>query len=96
MKVKDRIKALDSAYMQLMNALEAEVDQDEVEPEKRKIAMSMYRLAQEDSRKIFDELVELKGLRLVSAEEADAIEINRVAKKTGGGGLSPEDRIKKR
>ena len=89
MKVKDRVKALKQAYDQLLLALTEPVDMKEVDPEKRKTAMAIYRLAQEDSRKIFDELTELEGLVLVTVEEADIIALNKETKHTG---LSPEQR----
>ena len=92
MKVNERIEALEEAYKQLMNALKEKVDSKEVDPEKRKAAMALYRLAQEDSRKIWDELIELKGLVLVTQEEADEIAETRSLNKSVG--LSPEQRIK--
>lgn len=93
MKVEDRITALESAYDQLIGALKMKVDQDEVDPEKRKAAMALYRLAQEDSRKIFDELAELKGLTLVSLEDADELEEFKAQNRSSG--LSPEQRMRK-
>ena len=92
MKVKERVEALEAGYHQLMSALKEKVDSKEVDPEKRKAAMALYRLAQEDSRKIWDELLELKGLVLVTQEEADEIALNKSSNKTAG--LSPEQRMK--
>lgn len=89
MKLETRIKALESAYDQLIAALNEKLDTKEVEPEKRKTAMSMYRQAQEDSRKMFDELIELKELVLVTKEEFDLIELHRPKRSAG---LSPEER----
>ena len=92
MKVKDRIKALECAYAQLMDALQEKVNQKEVDPEKRKAAMALYRLAQEDSRKIWDELLELKGLVLMTVEDADFVSLH---KESNSSGLSPEQRAKR-
>lgn len=92
MKVKERIEALESAYDQLLNALKEKVDTKEVDPEKRKTAMAIYRLAQEDSKKIFEELIELKDLKLVTTEDAELIDLH---KPVSSSGLSPEQRRKK-
>ncbi len=82
-----RIKSLQNAYEQLMFVLDGSLDPREVDPEKRKAALSAYKQAAEDSDLI------LKMIMDLMEQEGQVIE--KEEKKTSSGRFSPEDRIKR-
>ena len=83
-----RIKSLQNAYEQLMYILDGELDPREVDPEKRKAALSAYKQAAEDSDLILKMIITLM-------EEEGEIEVKKVEKKKTSKGLSPEARIQR-
>ena len=82
-----RIKSLQNAYEQLMFILDGSLDPAEVDPEKRKAALSAYKQAAEDSDLI------LKMIIGLMEEEGEVVKVEK--KKTEGKGLSPESRLKR-
>lgn len=95
-KVK-RIKALKNAYEQLETVLTEKVDwSGEVDPEKRKIALSAYKQAAEDSKTILHEIIELEGKMIIDVTEYESLVANKdLVIKVKQKGLSPEQRIKR-
>ena len=81
-----RIKSLQNAYEQLMFILDGSLDPREVDPEKRKAALSAYKQAAEDSDYILKLIMDLM-------EMEEEVKVKKVVKETKG--LSPEDRIKR-
>ena len=61
-KQKERLKALENAYSQLINVLNKKLDLEEVDPEKMKVSLSAYRQAADDSNAIYQQMVELKDM----------------------------------
>lgn len=83
-----RLTALENAYEQLIIALSEELDPSEVDPEKRKAAMALYKQAAEDSDYILRLIIALKeeqGEEIVKQKKVERKEFNG----------SPESRIKK-
>lgn len=79
---KRRIKSLTNAYNELDKMLNSKIQTDEVDPERRKVAASMYKQAAEDSDYI------LKQLQELLVEEG----LIEPEKKKNTVGLSPEQR----
>lgn len=77
---KKRIKSLENAYHELDKMLNVKMDPNLLDPEKRKAAASMYKLAAEDSDHI------LKQLQELMIEEGELV----VKKKSNMMALSPE------
>ena len=61
-KQEDRLKALDNAYIQLINVLNKKLDLSEVDPEKMKVSLSAYRQAADDSEAIYQQMVALEEM----------------------------------
>lgn len=91
MDVKIRLEALKSAYEQQISALKEKLDTKEVDPEKRKAAMALYKQAAEDSRYIWDEIMELEGMVLVDSKEYEEL-LSTTTLKTKKGMMTPEQR----
>lgn len=94
MNIKERVRSLKNAYSQLTKALERKIDfGKDVDPEKMKITLSYYKLAAEDSKGIWNEILELEEKVIVSKEDYEEIEkLKKERTKLKSGGLSPEDR----
>lgn len=93
MDIKKRQKALKAAYEELEKMLTSTLNSKEVDPEKRRAAASMYKLAAEDSKMLWNEILELEGKVIVDLKDHKEIIKHREAKsKEKSGGLSPEAR----
>ena len=61
-KQKDLLKALGNAWRQQIKALEERLDPKEVDPEKRKTALALYRQAADDAGAILEQMRALEEL----------------------------------
>ena len=61
-KQKDLLKSLDNAYTQQLKALSEKLDPKEVDPEKRKTALALYRQAADDAEAILQHMIKLEEL----------------------------------
>ena len=94
MDIQDRKEALKNAYTQLVGALSEKLETDKVDPEKRKTAMSMYKQAAEDSKVLWEEILELEGKIIVDEEEYNEL-LESSPKTRSKGLLSVEQRKNK-
>ena len=61
-KQKELLSALDNAYKQQVKALNEKLDPKEVDPEKRKTALALYRQAADDAESILAQMLQLDAL----------------------------------
>lgn len=61
-KQAELLKALDNAYQQQIKALSEKLDPKEVDPEKRKAALALYRQAADDAESILVQMHNLTAL----------------------------------
>lgn len=61
-KQKELLDALENAYKQQIKALSEKLDPKEVDPEKRKIALALYRQAADDAGAILEQMRQLEEL----------------------------------
>ena len=68
-KQQELLKALDNAYKQQVKALNEKLDPSEVDPEKRKTALALYRQAADDAESILIQISTLDALLNAKPEE---------------------------